>query len=283
MRAVFVSLLFIVALNTSAQNQYPKIKYIDTYDGIFKGVIDYTDYFTIYLRFHAYSNQSLGSYSVKGWYKKDKENEKTAIAGLYDGDLTIYAFRDSSSYQHLLNFETEKNNFYEEMAFYKNLPSYTHKFYFGDYTTLFTNGKDSLNVMLGEYTLDIKKSHEYLMFNPSKGFKLDLLGDKNWAFDILAEKDNRYILEYSHASKPHFMGMCGAGEESGLLYLEFDTMNKLEDYHFYQLESCLFSTSSAKEILPNGTTKYTIESYEDEDTSVIIVNTMEVTIASQQN
>ncbi|WP_422004122.1 hypothetical protein [Roseivirga pacifica] len=283
MRTFLLAILACIYLNTQAQDSYPKIKYIDTYDAVFKGMIGYKTPFTMYLKFYAYARKSNASYAVTGWYQTENQVGKTSIAGLYDDDLTVYAFHDSASAQHMLNFETEKTNFWEEMSFYKNLPEYSEKFVFGDSTYNWTNKNDTLNVMLGAHSLDIKDSREFLMFNPSKGFKLDELGDRNWIFDILAHKDNRYILEYAYASKPLYIGMCAAGEESGLLYLEFDELNALTTYQFYDLESCLFDFSSIAEKTANGDIKYITDRGEGKAQSVIIVDTEQVVISRPIN
>jgi hypothetical protein len=273
MRQLLTYILLLTSYYVSAQNEIPRIQYLEVEDKLFHGQIDKKP-ITIYLRFNRYANYHRGAYAVKGWYYYNKVQIQVPLTGLYEsGELFLYHFTDSSKSKELLNFLEVKSNHMEDMKYYKNLTGFKEKFIFSDSTYSWTDNKKLLKVELQDEDLKIKQTYEFLMFDNTKAFNLNNLGWWNWDFKIVANNQNKIILEYDHPSKLHNRGRCAAGSEKGFMVIEFDNSNGFVGSKNFILESCLFSIETdTQNQLAKGVMEYSCESYQNLEAYTLIVD-----------
>jgi hypothetical protein len=278
------TLLFILSsFQLFAQENYPRVNKVVVEDKLFHGQID--EYpITIYLKFNHYSNYHLGVYSVEGWYYYDKVKTKIPLVGLYNyPELTLYNFQDTSRSSELLTFREMKSTHWDDMKYYQNLEGYQEKFVFTKDGNAWTNRNKELKVSVSEDDLSIKKVYEFLYLDSVNSFDLHNFGGWTWNFQIIAQKEGKFILEYSHGSRLYFMGQCGAGTENGFLKLDFDENNMLLKYEEFTYESCNNSISEEeREQVSANVTVYHCYDYNNETSFDLIVDVEELSITKKE-
>jgi len=274
MKKLLAIFSLLICLTTVAQNSFPSIDNIEIKDKIIEASIDKYP-ITIYLQFGNYSNYHVGIYSVKGWYYYNNIKTNIPLVGVYAGnELTLYQFKDEKLSEEVLHFSEMKNNYREELDYYKNLSNYNEKFTLTESKKQWTNNKKTLDVFTSEKDFRIKKSHEFLKLDNKTSFNLHDLGkwNYNWNFKILSRTNGRFVLSYQHGSSLNAMGMCGAGRESGLVYLEFDNSNTLVSYKIHETENCLNSIATDEVLSTNKDIRYTVSNYGAKNIYIVIVN-----------
>ena len=125
--------------------------------------------------------------------------------------------------------------------------------------------------------------NEYLLFDSTTAFDLHNFGGWTWNFEIVANKEGKYILRYEHGSRLYAMGMCGAGLEKGFLILEFNPDNSLVYSEEFVYESCngSISTEGQNEI-SNGLTIYNCYDYSSEKEYNLTVDLNELKIEKKE-
>lgn len=247
-RYAFILLLLVLSTSLLAQGRFPSIEKIQIKDRLLYGWIgDYP--ITIYLKFNQYANYHLGAYSVEGWYYYDKFKTKIPLVGLYGykNKLTLYSFQDASRNMELLHFLSMKGNHWKDMEYYENLTGYREKFVFNDSTSSWTDSNKKLKVQLEDDDFEIAKYYEFLKLDSNKVFDLRRLKGKFGGYTVVAEKNNRLILQYEDGSTTHTMGRCGAGVEKGFVELVFNEEGRLMNYQKYISESCWYGIEIEKE------------------------------------
>ncbi len=251
MRYFIILIILIVSISLYAQNDYPRVQKINQTDKIIKGRIGEHSV-TIYLSFEKFSNYSMLSYSVSGWYYYDKFKTKIPLCGIYYYDeLTLYNFSDSEKTKQITGFNYFTNNRWEEKEQYENFKDYNEKFVFNDSTFKWTNGKKNLKVRIYTDDLKILKNQELLMLNNNRFFDLKNFGRGIKNVEVFANSGNKIILNFEYISNPgNTMGRCGSGLERGLIFVEFNEKNELVEYEVFYYESCYtdISLEEKKEI-----------------------------------
>jgi len=229
----------LVASNTNVQ-----YKEIITSSRFFDGKIGESSTIQLYLQFENYSQENSDIYSVSGYYTYEKYHLPIAVVGLYDGTLTLYVFNEKGRGDSLVNFVYDLNHF-ETITHCQTLTGYKEKFVFDGNSGTWTDGKKVLPFNLYETDLSVYQKHEYLIISGSdQQWQLDLRDinatDKN--FELVSScNDNQQVnilLKFSYPSNNYVNGRCGAGIESGYLFLQFDEPSLWVTNNRYLLESC---------------------------------------------
>lgn len=280
-KTVFV-LTMLIALSSFAQNSYPRIEKKEITEKTFHGMIDGKYAITMYLKFnqimHFDRYYKHYVYSVSGWYYYNNVGTKISIAGFVNGNsMKLYVFNDAKRTNELLNFETSKDDFYAEVEYYENLSGYLEKFELEERYN--DNGEEeiigtwktsakSLPVSFDENNLTIKETIYTLAFNPKNFYEL---GRGEYAtYNMVAQKNNNFIIEYSYMSNPsNPMGMCGAGEEKEFLFLKFNNNYEKISEENYLYESCLRMIYSEIEEISPTKTKYTYSVFGNEESFIV--------------
>jgi hypothetical protein len=250
MKKSFFYLLFVFVLlrSTVGQNNTVLLEKIKTDEVVLSGLIDNKYEISIYLRFNQYSEEHSGIYSLKGWYYYNNVKEKIPLVGIYDGDLTLYVFKEESQQERVLKLETsDAYNFWENIDRLKNLKNYGEKLHFSETDRNGEWMKDSrkLSLQLTNFDHPILDELEILRihcFNTSKYVQLYALCEDR-DFSIVNYKldpdELRILLRFEYIPNGNANGMCGAGFETGYIQLNFDKSFNLTDIRREEIESCL--------------------------------------------
>jgi len=125
--------------------------------------------------------------------------------------------------------------------------------------------------------------NEYLLLDSTTAFDRHNFGGWTWNFELVANKEGKYILRYKHGSRLYAMGMCGAGLEKGFFKLEFNTNNSLVYSEEFVYESCngSISTEDQNEIT-EGLIIYNCYDYSSEEEYDLTVNLNELKIVKKE-
>jgi hypothetical protein len=283
MKHITTYILLLLTIQMFAQEKYPRVEKIVVQDKLFNGQIDKYP-ITIYLKYNQISNYHAGVYSVEGWYYYDKVKTKIPLTGLYNyPKLTLYHFNDTTKSNELLSFQEMKTNHWQDMEYYEDLKNYKEKFVFSDSGNFWLNESKNLKVNLTQDDLSILSVNEYLLFDSTTAFDLHNFGGWTWNFELVANKEGKYILRYEHGSRLYAMSMCGAGLEKGFLILEFNPDNSLVYSEEFVYESCngSISTEGQNEI-SNGLTIYNCYDYSSEKEYNLTVDLNELKIEKKE-
>tara|TARA_R110002073_G_scaffold24309_5_gene82280 strand:- start:7910 stop:8440 length:531 start_codon:yes stop_codon:yes gene_type:complete len=125
----------------------------------------------------------------------------------------------------------------------------------------------------------INETYHFLMLNSHEAIDLRAYGNKECEFKIIGHHLNKIILTYNQPSKLIKKGMCAAGIEKGILYLELDDDNTILKSQLHLLESCLLSIEVIKEKkLDETTTEYLLENQQTSVSYYLIVNSNNATV-----
>lgn len=193
-------------------------------------------------------------YSVKGYYYYDNDKYQIPLSGIYSGDyvLTLYAFADESKDDTLLNLDYRYEDFWKSIDHFKNMNLYKEKFIFeelADSLIGYRYFSDGIKqpVIWNNYEVNITENFEILNITqkakPEIHINLLNLGYIYKNYKVIAYKQSeeklKVLLEFKYPSRHYLMGVCGSGQEFGLVYLELDENGLITKNQDFILESCL--------------------------------------------
>lgn len=251
-KRIYILILSLTTLSNSfGQEKEVYIERIVTDERILQGRIDGKHEIEIYLKYHQMSDEHKGIYSVKGWYYYEKVKKKIPLVGICDGGLILYVFKEKAKNDTVLNFESNKEHFWDRIEYVKNMEGYDEKFsYPGEYASKSGEWKTktkklSLEIYNNDYNvfdetelLKIKKNN-----NEEKTIHLKKLNIYESNFELVSYIKNqsgvKVLLHYDCPSAVYVNGMCGAGSEVGYIILKYNTDFILQDIQKIKTESCL--------------------------------------------
>lgn len=193
-------------------------------------------------------------YSVKGYYYYDNDKYQIPLAGIYSGDyvLTLYSFADESKDDTLLNLDYRYEDFWKSIDHFKNMNLYKEKFIFEELADslvgyrYFSDGTKQ-PVIWNNYEVNITENFEILNIaqkaKPEIHINLLNLGYIYKNYKVISYKQSeeklKVLLEFKYPSRHYLMGVCGSGQEFGLVYLELDENGLITRSQDFILESCL--------------------------------------------
>ena len=193
-------------------------------------------------------------YSVKGYYYFDNEKYQIPLSGIYSGDyvLTLYSFADDNKDDTLTNLDYKYEDFWKSIDYFKNMNLYKEKFIFEELADsligyrYFSDGTKQ-PVIWNDYEVNITQNYEILNITqrakPEIHIDLLNLGYIYKNYKVLSFKQTedkiKLLLEFKYPSRHYLMGVCGSGQEYGLVYLELDENGLIVKNQDFVLESCL--------------------------------------------
>jgi hypothetical protein len=224
----------------------------------FKGFVDKYP-ITMTLNVDTFSNQHDSVYSVKGWYVYDNKQIKIPLVGIYDGDLTLYSFKDKDDEKEILSVGNNwDGNIWDRLDQLKMKESYAFSEHFSfqytpgealkrEFSGTWQNTDGELDARLTGNNLAVFEQEEYLTFDdenivPINLYKHDIFAT-NFTFDSwYKDKDEiRVLLHYAFHSTPNYIGMCGGAFESGFVIVHLDDQYRFASSERIPIESCLDS------------------------------------------
>lgn len=253
-----------------------KVEKIATNDKFFKGTIDEKYAISIYLHAEVMSSEHGGIYSVSGYYYYDKIKKQIPLVGIYNGDLTLYAFNNPKQADSIVHFVSKKTGFYDAIDDLCDRKGYTEKFTYAGFSVEpgeWFSGNKKLKFQLSDNDLAIKASTEYLIISDDEGvnyINLSALGnyDANFTLEGTNQEKNdetRILISFEYPTNLFVNGRCGAGLEAGFLSLTLNEFYYITDMTRQCYESCA-NDFYAITATPNGAgiTSYTIGTSSDE-------------------
>lgn len=193
-------------------------------------------------------------YSIKGYYYLDNEKLQIPLSGIYSGDyvLTLYAFADESKDDSIVNLEYQSSDFWKSIEHFKNMNLYKEKFVFEELADSlvgyrqFSDGAKQ-PVTWNNYEVNITENFEILKITqkakPDVHINLLNLGYIYRNYKVISYKQIddkiRILLEFNYPSRHYLMGICGSGQERGIVYIEVDEDGIMTQNKDFVLESCL--------------------------------------------
>lgn len=209
---------------------------------------------TFVLKQYEVSDFHSSVYSVKGYYYLDNDKLQIPLSGIYSGDyvLTLYAFADDSKDDSLINLEYGSPDFWKSIEHFKNMNLFKEKFVFEELADslvgvrLFSDGTKQ-PVVWNDYEVNITENFEILKISQKakNDIHINLLNlgyiYRNYKVINYKQIDDkiRILLEFNYPSRHYLMGVCGSGQEKGLIYLEIDEDGIMVQNRDFVLESCL--------------------------------------------
>lgn len=206
-------------------------------------------------------------YSVSGWYQYEGKNQpRIPLVGIYTYDLTLYHFNDEALMDSVVNFgydDYDRFGFMEMMERYHTMGDFLEKITFGrmegtlrdreEYTGglqgEWTDGDTSISLVAFNTDLHILQHHSVLnIHHRNRDFRVALNrlgiptvypGEYSIEGYKVVDDTLRVVLSYDRTAAAYALGMCGAGSETGFLWLELDEEGRLLTLEDYLLESCL--------------------------------------------
>ena len=176
------------------------------------------------------------------------------MSGIYSGDyvLTLYSFADESKDDTLLNLDYRYEDFWKSIDHFKNMNLYKEKFIFEELADslvgyrYFSDGTKQ-PVIWNNYEVNITENFEILNITqkakPEIHINLLNLGYIYKNYKVISYKQSeeklKVLLEFKYPSRHYLMGVCGSGQEFGLVYLELDENGLITKNQDFILESCL--------------------------------------------
>lgn len=209
---------------------------------------------TFVLKQYEVSDFHSSVYSVKGYYYLDNDKLQIPLSGIYSGDyvLTLYAFADDSKDDSLINLEYGSPDFWKSIEHFKNMNLFKEKFVFEELADsligvrLFSDGTKQ-PVVWNDYEVNITENFEILKISQKakNDIHINLLNlgyiYRNYKVINYKQIDDkiRILLEFNYPSRHYLMGVCGSGQEKGLIYLEINEDGIMVQNRDFVLESCL--------------------------------------------
>ncbi|MBK1440009.1 hypothetical protein JHJ32_08435 [Parapedobacter sp. ISTM3] len=219
------------------------------------------------------SSGHLGWYSVSGWYQYDRHKKPLALAGIYANQLTLYHFKQPEPADTLVHFlydDYDSYSFFDMIEKYHSMEGFLEKITIAYEYGTFENRTVSARMVSGEWTdgrkrlplrihrddMDVLQHHSLLKIKcqghdfqvnlKALGLPLFYRGDHSVAGYNVVDDKLRIVLSYDRPSKAYALGHCGAGNESGFLWLELDENGRLLRMEDYLMDSCLLGLSSQR-------------------------------------
>jgi hypothetical protein len=193
-------------------------------------------------------------YSVKGYYFYDNDKNEIPLAGVYSGDyvLTLYSFADDSKDDTLLNLNYQYEDFWKSIDHFENMNLFKEKFVFEELADslvghrYFSDGTKQ-PVVWNNYEVNITEKLEILNITqkakPDIQINLLNLGYIYKNYKVVSYKQSedqlKILLEFKYPSRHYLMGVCGSGQEYGLVMLDIDENGLIIKNQDFILESCL--------------------------------------------
>lgn len=193
-------------------------------------------------------------YSVKGYYFYDNDKNQIPLAGVYSGDyvLTLYSFADDSKDDTLLNLNYQYEDFWKSIDHFKNMNLFKEKFIFEELADslvghrYFSDGTKQ-PVVWNNYEVNITENLEILNITqkakPDIHINLLNLGYIYKNYKVVSYKQSedqlKILIEFKYPSRHYLMGVCGSGQEYGLVMLDIDENGLIIKNQDFILESCL--------------------------------------------
>lgn len=271
--------------------QNVQLQHITTNEKIFTGNIDGNE-ITLYLHAEETSPGHRNLYSVSGWYFYDKYQKQIPLVGVVNSDqLTLYQFDDKLKRDTVLHFLYEQGIFWETMAHYDSLEGWVEKFDINypqqnePITGVWQMASKQLPVQLNDNDLFFRD--EYFLLNIFDGkdtttinlTALKLPPGLHLSKYLFTKTGLSVLLDYSHPSRGYALGMCGAGDEEGVVFLQFDKQFRLINLQNKLLNSCLLNLTSTSKTIQSGVIKYTVTKATEGEGSasfILDVNKMEI-------
>ena len=224
---------------------------------------------TIALNVENMSSGHLDWYSVSGWYQREGlDQPRIPLVGIYTGNLTLYHFDNEALIDSIVKFGYDDYNrygFMDMMERYHNMDGYLEKITIGRtgrtvnsglFEGEWTDGKttrpmeanmSSLGVLQHQSVLHIDHNGQEIRVSINDlGMPLPQVypGEHTVKGYKVVDDKLRIILSYDRSSKGYVLGMCGAGTETGFLWLELDEKGRLLGLEDYLIGSCLLNVDS---------------------------------------
>lgn len=193
-------------------------------------------------------------YSVKGYYFYDNDKNQIPLTGVYSGDyvLTLYSFADDSKDDTLLNLNYQYEDFWKSIDHFKKMNLFKEKFIFEELADslvghrYFSDGTKQ-PVIWNNYEVNITENLEILNIKqkakPDIHINLLNLGYIYKNYKVVTFKQSvdqlKLLLEFKYPSRHYLMGVCGSGQEYGLVMLDIDENGLIIKNQDFILESCL--------------------------------------------
>ena len=283
---------FFILIAQLGFSQKLEIKEVNTYDRFFNGSIDGQYSITLYLKFSQFHPEHGGIYTVSGWYYYDNVKTKIPLQGIYYGALILFSFKDPEMGKKVLNFEASPQGHpFSTIDYFQELTEFDEKIELSlDREKAWINGTwkkgdKTLPMQLRSRDISVRKSREYLILPNKQWLNLTELSAPTAMNEVMASSaDGKNILvNVSYPSSLHYMGRCGAGTEDGIMALSFNNNWELTDFESVVTGSCYMDILIQEEkTLDNGHTQITIEDYNNNKKTTLVLDKTNAVIVSKE-
>lgn len=211
----------------------------------FRGSINEKYAITVYLKYYQSSGEHMGVYSVKGWYYYDNIQKKIPLVGLYDGDLTLFVFKQKEKQDSILEFKYGSTNLWEGLELLKGISGFDEKMIYGSDVKEWITPTKTLPMAWWSEDLSVERNTAYIKTAQNKELKYidldEMLGYVNGCeliHSIHTATENSFLLKYEYGSNPYVQGRCGAGTEEGYIVLKYDGSYNFLSVQNAELYSC---------------------------------------------
>lgn len=208
---------------------------------------------TIYLKYSGKANLVYDTFLVEGWYYDEKNDIRKTLKGVAIGGIicvfnydieTIEDKRFRSLQDHL--------NSIDDINYFLAFKEYKEKLFFTAIEKIWVKEGVEIPLVLTndydyepfDYELEVVKQKDYLILDSGVAFDLRSVGKSKDAwyrgeFKLLAHKNGTYILAFNFLYDPDLSSSEKRNLEvydltnRGILELNFDQLNRLENYKLY--------------------------------------------------
>jgi len=241
----FVLSLLILSAHVVFAQQKDAVLEVRTDERQFQGSINEKYEITVYLKYYQSSGEHMNVYSVKGWYYYNTIQKKIPLVGIYDGDLTLYSFKQKEKEDSILEFKYGETNLWSGLERLMNMAGYEEKMVYSSETKEWSTSAKTLSMRLFTDDLSIERSTDYIKTIHNKEAKyidLDEMGGYiegcTLVNSIHTSTENSFLLKYEYGSNPYVQGRCGAGTEEGYIVLKYDGSYNFLSVQNAELYSC---------------------------------------------
>ena len=225
---------------------------------------------TIALNVENMSSGHLDWYSVSGWYQHAGiDQPRIPLVGIYTGNLTLYHFGEEALIDSIVNFgydDYDRYGFMDMMERYHTMDGYLEKITFGRPEEAPQGGGSQqgewvdgdtmrsievytpdMNVLAYNSVLQIHHNGRDVRLALDRlNLQVPRIYPGEYSVEGYKEDEGklRIVLSYQRASRGYMLGMCGAGTETGFLWIELDDDGRVTGLQDYVVESCLQNISS---------------------------------------
>ncbi len=252
---LFLSIVFTcLAVDVSIKNTHFT-------DHSFNGTIDNKYPITICLKYANDAPDHRFIHSVKAWYRYDNIKQKIPLVGIWDGDLTLYQFENTTARDSIVNFipKVESNfRYWEILDELKSKTNLTEKFVIlrreGLENNNWINAKTELSVQLDEQDLQINRHIEtleiqYVDVVYTSDISQFTQYDRSFALEEfkVENEEIRALLSFEYGSRGYVQTMCGGDSEMGFVLRTYNRDIDLLSIKRALIESCNYDIYVIKE------------------------------------